>query len=426
MPVMAIVAVVTLAAASANAPAQQPVAPVTPPAAGGVAERTYPPPPADRPVTQPRAGETPLIGLHTDCFDPVARGAALRADLARNGVPRLPRLSPDERAVESDFAEWVQANVHDATAAARRLAEAAGSPEQPVFEVDGIKRLVPEYGSGGKPATPDEYRFRLAFNHALHPGAVALARLAFIARLDELARLPEGDPLKQVFVTNGGCAAGKGSLTEIVKNALGDKATFGAVWDAAGEGDALENAWILRAALDRGIGVVFGYAEADPVTRYRGVLERAENTGRVVDVMTFVNSYADGAAVFRAFLDSAEYRAAVSAGRAAAFGINPGEFDLASLTDTSKPAFPDLRTLNPRGSLRPEDLAAAPDKLAALEASLRILEEHVAAQRAAGKDPTPVAGGAIDNVIKFLDDLPPEMRAAVLASHGRIFGAEPR
>ena len=143
-------------------------------------------------------------------------------------------------------------------------------------------------------------------------------------------------------------------------------------------------------------------------------------------MLTFVNSYADGAEVFRQFLASPAYRRAVEQGRAAAFGISPGEFDLDSLTDKSKPAFPDLRNLNPSGSLRADDLAPAPDKARALAAALEILEKHVAATRAAGKDPTPVAAGALSNALKFVDELPSEMRTAVLDSHDRIFGEERR
>lgn len=373
-------------------------------------------------VTAPGTASTPLIGLHSDHFDPVSRGQALRAQIAREGIPRQPRLSAREREIETAFAEWIEGDPSRAVEAAARLAEANGSPDQPIFEVDSIKRLVPEYGSDGKPSSDDEYLFRLEHNHALHPAAVALARMAFIDRLDVLATLPAGDPAKRVFVTNGGCAAGKGSLTEIVKNALGDKARFGAVWDAAGEGDALENAWVLRAAGARDIDVVFGYAQADPRTRYEGVLARAEGTGRVVDVLTFVNSYAEGARAFRAFLDSAEYRAAVADGKAVAFGIDPGEFDMASLKDRSKPAFPDLRNLNPSGSLRPEDMAPPPDKLAALEAALGILEAYVAKAREEGKDPLPVARGALGNALKFAADQPEAVGAAMQDSYERIFG----
>ena len=390
------------------------------PAASANLEYVSPPP--GSPVTAPLARSTPLVGLHADHFDPGAKSRSLVEQVAREGVPRQPKLSAGERAAETAFAEWIEEDPKRAADAAALLAEALGSADQPVFEVDGIKRLVPEYGSGGKASSPEEYRFRLEHNHALHPAAVLLARIAFVDRLDELAALPAGDPRKRVFVTNGGCAAGKGSLTDIVKNALGDEVVFGAVWDAAGEGDALENDWILRAATERGIDVVFGYAQADPVTRYEGVLIRGEDTGRVVDVMTFVNSYADGAWVFRDFLATEGYRRAVSEGRAMAFGIEPGEFDLGSLKDKSKPAFPNLRDLNPAGSLRPEDLAPPPDKLTALEASLGILEARIAKLRADGKDPLPVARAALENAIKFLDGQPAEIREAILSAHARIFG----
>jgi hypothetical protein len=414
-------ALILVAVVAATGPARCGAAPAGAAAAAPAPLRFTPPKPGQK-VLEPRAGATPLIGLPADLFDPAASAQECCDCLARDGVPRQRRLTPAEREVETGFAEWVQTRVPDAVDAALRLAEAAGSADQPVFEVDGMKRLVPEYGAGGKAANPAEFRFRLAHNHALHPAAVALARLAFLRRLDVLGKLPEGHELKQVFVTNGGCAAGKGSLTKIVKDALGDKATFGAVWDAAGEGDALENAWILEAAGRRGVRVVYGYAEADPATRYQGVLERGADTGRVVDVMTFINSYCDGAAAFRGFLGSPAYERAVAAGRAAAFGINPGEFDLASLQDKSKPAFPNLRNLAPRGSLKAADLADPPDRLRSLEAALGILERFVKDARGKGEDPDPVARAAISNAIKFLDIQPAEVRQAVLASHARIFG----
>jgi hypothetical protein len=373
-----------------------------------------------RTVTRPKPGQTPLIGLHTDFFDPTASSDDLVQQIAEEGIPRLQRLTAEERAAESTFADWVQRHPNMAKALALGIAESLGSPEQPVFEVDAMKRLLPDYGEGSEP-NDEERSFRLSNNHALHPTAVALARMAFVGRLDELAALPEDHPRRQVFVTNGGCAAGKSLLTNIVKDALGDKAIFGAVWDAAGEGDALENAWILRAAQSRGIKVVFGYAEADPTTRYQGALERAKTTGRVVDVLTFVNSYSDGAAEMRRFLDSPEFRAALAAGQATAHGIAPGEFNRASRSDKTQKAFPDARRLNTDGPLETRHLAAPPDKQQALEASLKILEDFVRGERAASSDPTAVARGALENALKFLETQPPEIQAAVLAAYERLF-----
>jgi hypothetical protein len=141
-------------------------------------------------------------------------------------------------------------------------------------------------------------------------------------------------------------------------------------------------------------------------------------------VLTFINSYCDGAAAFRDFHGSPEYGRAVASGRVASFGINPGEFDLASLKDKSKPAFPDLRNLNPTGSLRPEDLAPPPDRLESLVAALAILERFENESRSKGEDPEPVATAALTNALKFLDIQPAEVRDAVLASHARIFGGD--
>lgn len=384
-------------------------------------------PEAGQAVTTPKQGDTPLIGLKGDFYDPKATGEQLRTQLTEEGVPRQQKLSEAERAEETRFADWAQKNVGAASDGAKKLAEAIGTPDQPIFEVDAMKRLLPEYGPGSKPASPEEKAYRLEMNHALHPTAVAVARLGFQERLDVLALLPDGHPSKQVFVTSGGCAAGKGDLTGIVKDAMGDRAKFGAVWDAAGEGDAGENSWVLRAATERGIKVVFGYAEADPTTRFQSVLERAEGSGRVVDVMTFINSYSDGAAAFKTFMDSPEYKAAVAAGNAEAFGIAPGEFNRASLTDKSQKAYPDVKPLNePGAAFGAQHVGDPPNKQQALEASLRILEDHVRTQRAAGKNPDAVARGALENAIKFLDGQPPEVRVAVLESYARIFGGAPK
>src|SRR5207237_503182 len=182
------------------------------------------------------------------------------------------------------------------------------------FEVDGAKKLYAAYGAERGPKTPEELDVRATANHALHPSAVAVARCAFLQALDELAKLPPEDPRRAVFVTNGGCAAGKGSLTEIVKGSSGGKFNFGAVWDAAGEGDAQENGWILAAARARGLKVTYGFVESDPLLTYNGVLERAQGTGRIVDPVTFARSYVKGQENMREFLDSPEYKAAVARG----------------------------------------------------------------------------------------------------------------
>ena len=113
--------------------------------------------------------------------------------------------------------------------------------------------------------------------------------------------------------------------------------------------------------------------------------------------------------------------AALDAGKATAHGIAPGEFNRASLTDKTQQAFPDARRLNTAGPMGPGDLAPAPDKQQALDASIEILENFVRSERAAGRDPTAVAQGALQNALKFLETQPPGIQAAVLAAYERLF-----
>lgn len=96
------------------------------------------------------------------------------------------------------------------------------------------------------------------------------------------------------------------------------------------------------------------------------------------------------------------------------------------LSDKSQKAYPDVKPLNGSGeAFGAQHVGDPPNKQQALEASLRILEEHVRTQRAAGKNPDAVARGALENAIKFLDGQPPEVRVAVLESYARIFGGAP-
>lgn len=376
---------------------------------------------AERHALDPAPDAAPLIGLPTDFYPPQANAADGLQQLSRSGIPRQRRLSSEERAVETRVATVVERDPGRALEGARRLAAASGGAEQPVYEVDAVKHLFEGYGVGRAPANPAEARFRLTQNHALHPTAVAVARLAFIERLDALQRLPAGDPRRVVFVTGGGCAAGKGDLFSMARSALGPDVRFGAVWDAAGEGNALENAWILAAARARGLKVVFGWAEADPAIRYDAVLARAASSGRVVDVLTFVDSYVQGVTVFRRFLESPAYRAAEAGGEATSFGIAPGAFDPASLRDRSKPAYPQARALNHPGTpLRPADLATAPDRIGSLQAALRVLEAYLQSAEASGRNTDDLLQGALGNTMKFLDEEPAAVITLLRDAHARL------
>jgi hypothetical protein len=356
-------------------------------------------PPGRKPVLHAKPGEKPLIGMDPDYFDPAASYEDNLAKLKKEGVPRFARLTREERAHESAFADQVQQHLEHTIQGAELLAKDPNSPTA-IYEVDAMKRLYPEYGVGKRAASGAEQEVRLTSNHALHPTSEAVARLAFLKRLDEMARLPDGDARKQVFVTNGGCAAGKGSLTEIVKQHLGD-VPFGAVWDAAGEGNALENAWVLKAARARGLKTVFGFANNDGQVQYRDVLARAEYSGRVVDVATFAESYTEGPKNFRKFLASPEYQAAQKAGAATSIGIHTGPFDTASLTDKTRAPYPQMRLLGDHGIIDADDVPPPPSYQDVAQSAAGLLQKYLQDNAAKPELVDLVRQGALENVRKF-------------------------
>ena len=351
-----------------------------------------------------RGAGVSLIGLPNSFFDPKASYADNLARLKQQGVPRFEMLTSTERAYETAFADAVQADPEHFVAGAELLAHDERLAAD-VFEVDAMKRLSPGYGTGKKPADATEFGVRAESNHALHPTAVAVARLAFLKKLDALMTLPDSDPKKAVFVTSGGVAAGKGELAGIVKRQLSD-IPFGVVWDAAGEGDALENSWVLAASRSRGIKTVFGFADNDAKEKYRDVLERGAISGRVPDVMTYAKSYVEGAKNMRAFLESPEYVAAHQAGDATAIGVYAGRFDKASIEDHSLPAFPDSKVLGDNGLIGPADVPDEPDTATVLEASLGQLERYLAEMKQAGESFEVLVGASLGLARKFEAEIP--------------------
>jgi hypothetical protein len=345
-------------------------------------------PPANTAVA--KSGEASLIGLQDDFFDPKASYAQNVEKLKQEGIPGFGLLSKLERKHETQFADAVRRDPETYVAGAQALAKAELIP---TYEVDAMKRMHEPYGTGKKPAHPEQRALRLGINHALHPTAVAVARLAFLQKLDELKNLPDGDPKKSVFVTNGGCAAGKGSMTEILKRINGDL-PFGAVWDAAGEGDGRENKWILDACASRGIKALFGYGAADPISRYNDVLARSESSGRVVDVLTFTNSYVEGAKNMKAFLDSAEYKAAAAKGLASALVVEVGAFDVASMS------YKDAHPVG-GGDAGAQHIPGTPSPRQVFSAALDVLEKYTAKRAAEGKSNDEVLMGALVPVQKF-------------------------
>ncbi len=140
----------------------------------------------------------------------------------------------------------------------------------------------------------------------VHQTANAACKRAFLHYLDHVvAKLPEGDSRRSVLVTSGGCAAGKGYALAQTKIGKQSQQQAGAVWDAAGEQNATENSWILDECKKRGLKATFAFIHANPKDSWenpdRGVVQRANDKGRMVDAQLFADSYAVGAQNFHAF-----------------------------------------------------------------------------------------------------------------------------
>lgn len=352
-------------------------------------------PPAGAPIKATGS----LIGPGADVVDPAASYEQNLAALKAGGIPRFPLLTPVERRHETAFANEVASDVEHFVAGVELLAkdEELGTM---VFEPDAVKRLYAQYGTGGVPASDAERKVRAEANHALHPAATVLARLAFLKRLDALQQLPEGDPKRTVFATSGGCAAGKGDMDEAVKLQHGGF-PFGAMWDSAGESDGLDNAWVLEAAQARGLKVVFAFAANDAEGNYQQVLNRGIRTGRYVDVVTFANSYVEGTKNMRAFLESPAYQKAAAAGTATTLAMHMGGYDRRAETNPSLPHYPDAKVLGDDGVVSGGDLPATPDTASLVAAAVSTLESAVKQARASGGDVDGLLLGALGNAEKF-------------------------
>ena len=222
-------------------------------------------------------------------------------------IPRLPNLTADERDAEARFADAFE-DKPDALVDeyVRRLnskdpAERVGDAPN-VFSTDDAKLLSPDYNPDSDPAAKLDAKGR--YNVVVHQTANAIAKRAFLRKLDELAALPEGDPRRSVLVTAGGVAAGKGYALGNVEETKALAGAVGAVWDSAGEQNGTENPWVLEEAKKRGLKATFVFVDSNPKETWenpkRGVIERARKQGRMVDARVFADSYAIGARNFAA------------------------------------------------------------------------------------------------------------------------------
>lgn len=218
-------------------------------------------------------------------------------------IRRIPGLAGMAKKAEDHFASAFEKNPDQYVGDAIILF--TGSHDKtPTFETDACKRLSPYWAStelGNDLASRSKNRATL--NTALHQTANAIAKNAFVQHLNTL---PEGS---EIFVTVGGCGAGKGYGLETddktgkprVPEAAAFASRAAVVWDSAGDQNATENPWILQEARKRGLKVNYLYVHADPKVSWadpdRGVVQRAtkQKDGRMVDAMVFADSYAIGA-----------------------------------------------------------------------------------------------------------------------------------
>lgn len=219
-------------------------------------------------------------------------------------VPRLPNLTPHERAIESAFADAFQ---RDPDGMARKYLEMVRASKDPSkFEADTAKNLFEPWA--GKPDMDPEKRaqMRSTMNTPLHQTASAIAKRAFLMHLDEMS---DTDRAKGMLVTVGGCGAGKGHALKTLADNVPElnQRNYGVTWDSAGDQNATENPWLLKEAAKRGIPVTYVYVSADPKVSWadpkRGVVQRAMNPedGRMVDAQVFADSYVIGAKNHAAF-----------------------------------------------------------------------------------------------------------------------------
>jgi hypothetical protein len=213
-------------------------------------------------------------------------------------LPRLANLRDDEKLYEEEMNDIFEANPEGA---AKKFSTSC-EKDNWCFETDAAKNLLPEWSRDDLPpdeknkVNPERAEFRGKYNAVLHQAANAIAKRAFVSRLDEIAKLPEDK--RKVLVTSGGVAAGKGSALKAQPDL---KKSASATWDAAGEQNATENEWVLEECKKRGIRASFLFVHADPKKSWPGVVERAKSIGRMVDAQLFADSYAVGAKNFADF-----------------------------------------------------------------------------------------------------------------------------
>lgn len=217
-------------------------------------------------------------------------------------IPRLPNLTPYERAVEGGFIEHYEHDPDKVAGDFTNLVKGMTKPgEPPTFGTDDAKALSDVWRH---PDAAQQSENRSTLNNALHQTANAIAKRAFLQHLNTLK------PGDEVLVTVGGCGAGKGYALKNVPEALAMKQGAKAVWDSAGDQNATENPWVQRECEKRGLKANYVYVHTDPYKQWddpnKGVVKRAGDPadGRMVDAKVFADSYAIGAKNHQAFYEA--------------------------------------------------------------------------------------------------------------------------
>jgi len=203
-------------------------------------------------------------------------------------VPRIANLPKELAAAQERFATKYESNPQGAYDEYYKAAMT--HPTEPaVFNADNAKAMSEDYRNTGS------LESRAQYNVAVHATADAIAKGAFLKRLDEIAKMPVDQ--RNILVTSGGVGAGKSSGLPFIPKSVG----FNAVWDSTGELNSTENEWVQKEAEKRGIDVTHLFVHADPLTVWPRVIERGIKTGRMVDATLFAESYNDGAHNFASF-----------------------------------------------------------------------------------------------------------------------------
>jgi len=229
-----------------------------------------------------------------------AKGEAARVGVPGDAVPpppgkeslRLPNLTPDEREAETKALEWAfdREGGIDKAAADYDYAIALGLGDgRKTFGTDDVKAMMPMWNKDNDT--------KAKYNTAVHQAANAVAKRAFLQKLDKLK------PGQSVMITAGGVAAGKGYA---IDNAPGIVASLqenaGAVWDTAGEQNSTELPWVMDECRKRGLKADAVFVHADPTATFDRVISRTKKKGRMVDARAYADSYAFGGKNFAKFV----------------------------------------------------------------------------------------------------------------------------